>query len=203
MLKFTVSKQYVWIDVQYIYSYSRFFRVVSFTIFHDRKILNEKQSRPMETHSLRFRKNLTQYSFLNKNGKVHLYSCLNHHGANSSFWRKLPKFHRYFLVFIFPSYSFAVLTVWPPLFFDVAPRLINAVCTEMHGCGGCTRGALWQKRAGCPAIVRSAQFLGRLRLGFGQCLGQSFILLVIQVVEVAGWSCWLLPQNARIVSQQT
>ena len=66
---------------------------------------------------------------------------------------KLLIFHDYSWYFV-RSYSCAVRTVWPshPLSLTWLKNRakLNEVCTETHGCGGCTRGARWQKRAACP-----------------------------------------------------
>ena len=103
-----------------------------------------------DIHSLRFRKNLTLGIFcLNHLGKRKKHT---YHGANSSFWCKLLIFHNYSWYFVRSS-SFAVLTVWPshPLSLTWLQNRakLNEVCTETHGCGGCTRGARWQKRGCC------------------------------------------------------
>ena len=108
-----------------------------------------------DIHSLWFRKNLTLGIFcLNNLGKR---KKDTYHGANSSFWCKLLIFHDYSWYFV-RSYSFAGSNgmTFPSPLFDVAQKTaqaINEVCTETHGCGGCTRGARWQKRAACPVEV--------------------------------------------------
>lgn len=102
-----------------------------------------------DIHSLWFRKNLTLGIFcLNNLGKrkkdtYHGAVQTPHFAVISSYFKTILGILCDPILSQFERYDLPIPSLW-------RGSKINEVCTETHGCGGCTRGARWQKRAACP-----------------------------------------------------